>query len=95
MALISCTYSDHRSHNAGLGFDEIDVQAVLCCYDGMAVNNIVCRAGAWVGCDVSSPGVGGPTARSGTGYIVVLQILGTPMSLSVPPLPATPPASAL
>ena len=38
MALITCTYSDHRSLNAGLGFVEIDVQAVLCCYDGMAVN---------------------------------------------------------
>ena len=38
LALISCTYSDHRSHNVGLGFVEIDVQAVLCCFDGMAVN---------------------------------------------------------
>ena len=29
---------------AGLGFVEIDVQAVLCCFDGMAVNTIYVAA---------------------------------------------------
>ena len=67
------------------------------------LNDTVCRVGAWVGCKGFFAGCGGPerTPRhqrvkesEAEGYTVLPKRLGTPTSLSVPPLPATPPASA-
>ena len=62
------------------------------------LNDTVCRVGAWVGCKGFFAGCGGPERTSGhqrvkeskaEGYIVIPKRLGTPTSLSVPPLPAT------
>ena len=67
------------------------------------LNDTVCRVGAWVGCKGFFAGCGGPERTpkhqrvkdsEAEGYIVLPKRLGTPTSLSVPPLPATPPASA-
>ena len=67
------------------------------------LDDTVCRVGAWVGCKGFFAGYGGPERTpkhqrvkesEAEGYIVLPKRLGTPTSLSVPPLPATPPASA-
>ena len=67
------------------------------------LNDTVCRVGARVGCKGFFAGCWGPERTpkhqrvkesEAEGYIVLPKRLGTPTSLSVPPLPATPPASA-
>ena len=67
------------------------------------LNDTVCRVGAWVGCKRFFAGCGGPEKTPGhqrvkeseaEGYIVIPKTLSTPTSLSVPPLPAAPHASA-
>ena len=67
------------------------------------LNDTLGRVGAWVGCEGFFAGCGGPERTpkhhrvkesEAEGYIVLPKRLGTPTSLSVPPLPATPPASA-
>ena len=67
------------------------------------LNDTVCRVGAWVGCKGFFAGCGGPERTpkhqrvkesEAEWYIVLPKRLGTPTSLSVPPLPATPPAWA-
>ena len=82
-----------------LGAPAIFLMAFFFCQ----LSDTVCRVVACVGCQRFFAGFGGPerTPRhqrvqesEAEGYIVILQTLGTPTSLSVPSPPATPPASA-